>query len=258
MTAVAGLERTDVSDVRSLAERQERIREAFEQFRGETGHIAHVDHPELRPRNTSERTMYQRICKFARSCGRCMQAHGQLFEVTQGQYHTRCRCDDMPVMPGQHGYGFRPLEDLWPELSRAERINAVGKYNARLIEKRIVAPRDVMATNRVKTFFELAKFLKAEQIKAALDAKGFRYWQSLQEKFVGPSLKRVRETAVKLAQMPETAELMRDLLRAAGVKQHVINAIFNLEIPVEVVRQAVRRNRLNEVLEEYRKRETGE
>jgi len=246
--------RTDVTGLRKMADRQEAIRSAFERFRGTSDHFAFDDAPGRRPQNKGERVKYQRVCKFALSCGRCMQAHGELFDIPQGLYHSRCHCDDMPVAPGQYGYGFPRLDAIWRELPPAERVRAVGKYNSQLLDAGIVEPRQVMQPNRVRTFFEVSRDLKPGQVARALDARGRRYWRGLRERVIEPTYKRIRGVAGKLAAEPDTAQIVRGVFEAAGVKPSIIRDVFQLQRTLSgaELRRILRAENFEAELKKYR------
>jgi hypothetical protein len=130
-------------------------------FRGEPGDTFY---------NGTDAALYQFLASLGNTCGRCMQNHTRIATWWPIPLHPNCRCEQVMIAPGASApLAFKSVREIFRELAPAERKEAVGASNARLLTSGRVTWDDVVLPDRVRDLAEVValKHLTLAQLVAA-------------------------------------------------------------------------------------------
>ncbi len=124
--------------------------------------IAHRDEPSRRQTNYGDKPLFQRVCAFHRTCGRCAPFHGVVHDGTETvvplvPIHPDCSCVDRKIPRGQSSKGLPTLYEIYPRLSLEKRTGILGAEVRELVDAGAVSLVDVFRMHRVRNLWELAR-----------------------------------------------------------------------------------------------------
>ncbi len=105
--------------------------------------------------NQTGKIAWQFHCRFANSCGRCIQLAGLIGPFWPVPIHPRCNCRSVMVCPGETA---APFVDYYAEvqaLDATQQARVMGAANYRLVESGIVPWDEVVTRGRIRTLAEV-------------------------------------------------------------------------------------------------------
>ena len=155
--------------------------------------------------NDTDRFKYQMVCDLVNTCGTCLQYHLAISNWWPIPFHRNCRCHQVPIKPGQSASPYRDFREVLDGLSDAQKAEAIGASNYKLLKDGVVTWDDIVTPTRVRTLKEVvaAKKLTVDEMVASGVDK--RLAQAAYAEVHTPEQEIIRQHRQELVQRLETA-----------------------------------------------------